>query len=292
MANPQDCKTSTILLRIWNFYRKFIRHYSDIAKPMNDLLKKNQTFVWTPQAQKAFETLKKRFTEEPVLAMPDISRPFQIECDASKYASGAVLTQTDSNGARHPCAFLSKSFAEAERNYEIHDRELLAMVRSLGEWRHYVQGSQFTTTFLSDHANLNYFTKKQKLNRRQARWALFLSDYEFELKHTPGSKMIQSDALSRRSDLYPDEDHDNEDQTLLPNSLFVNLIDTELQRQIAHSGKLDFDAANAIKLLLGTASSKQMKNLEDWTTEEFEGQNILFYKGKTIFPTTSHYEEG
>ncbi len=96
--------------------------------------------------------------------------------------------------------------------------------------------------------------------------------------------MIQSDALSRRSDLYPDEDHDNEDQTLLPNSLFVNLIDTELQRQIAHSGKLDFDAANAIKLLLGTASSKQMKNLEDWTTEEFEGQNILFYKGKNYIP--------
>ena len=101
---------------------------------MNDLLKKDQKFEWTNKCQKAFENLKKRFTEEPVLMMPDHSRPFQIECDASKYASGAVLTQLGSNGDRHPCAFISKTFSPTERNYENYDRELLAIIRALEEW--------------------------------------------------------------------------------------------------------------------------------------------------------------
>ena len=96
--------------------------------------------------------------------------------------------------------------------------------------------------------------------------------------------MIQSDALSRRADLYLDEDHDNKDQTLLPKHLFVNLIDLDLQRSITELGKLDFDATNAIKTLLSMQPSKRMKNAKDWTTEEFEGHNILFYKGKNYIP--------
>ena len=88
-----------------NFYRRFIRHFSEIAKPLNDLLKKDVKFEWTPACKKAFEELKKRFTEEPVLIMPDHTKPFQIESDTSKYASGAVLSQLDTNGNRHPCAF-------------------------------------------------------------------------------------------------------------------------------------------------------------------------------------------
>ena len=90
-------------------------HSSEIAKPLNDLLKKDQKFEWTTDCQKAFEELKKRFIEELVLTMPDHKRPFQIECDASKYASGAILTQLDSNGDRHPCAYISKTFSPAER---------------------------------------------------------------------------------------------------------------------------------------------------------------------------------
>ena len=108
--------------------------------------------------------------------MPDHSRPFQIEADASKYASGAVLTQTDVNGDRHPVAFISKTFSPTERNYEIYDRELLAIIRALEEWRHYIQGSPHTTVILSDHKNLMYYREAKKLNRRQARWSLYLSE--------------------------------------------------------------------------------------------------------------------
>ena len=140
-----------------NFYRRFIQHFSEIAKPLNELLKKDRTFEWTQECQRSFDELKKRFTEEPVLAMPDHTKPFQIECDASKYATGAALTQLDSNGDRHPCTFISKTFSPTERNYEIYDRELMAIIRALEEWQHYIQGSPHTTTILSDHKNLTYY---------------------------------------------------------------------------------------------------------------------------------------
>ena len=130
---------------------------------MNDLLKKDQKFEWMNECQKAFENLKKCFTEEPILMMPDHSRPFQIECDALKYALGAVLTQLDSNGDRHPCAFISKTFSRMERNYEIYDQELLAIIRALEEWRHYIQGSPHTTTIFSDPKNLTYYREAREL---------------------------------------------------------------------------------------------------------------------------------
>jgi RNase H-like domain found in reverse transcriptase len=101
--------------------------------------------------------MKKKFMEEPVLLMPDRSKPFQIESDASKVATGMVLTQLDSNGDQNPIAFLSKTFSETERKYEIYDRELLGIIGALKEWRHYIQGSGYTTIVYSDHKNLTYF---------------------------------------------------------------------------------------------------------------------------------------
>ena len=92
------------------------------------MTKKDKKFEWTDDCPQAFNLLKKKFTEEPVLMMPDHTRPFQIEADASKVATGAVLTQLDSNGDRHPCAFLSKTLSPTERNYEIYDRELLGII--------------------------------------------------------------------------------------------------------------------------------------------------------------------
>ena len=125
---PTSVKQVRSFLGFGNFYRRFIRNFANLARPLNDLLKKDIKFNWTQECQNSFETLKKRFTEEPVLMMPDQSRPFQIEADASKYATGAVLTQTDSNGDRHPVAFISKTLSPTERNYEIYDRELLSII--------------------------------------------------------------------------------------------------------------------------------------------------------------------
>jgi transposase InsO family protein len=281
---PTTVKQVRSFLGFGNFYRRFIRSYSNVARPMNELLQKDKKFEWTMETQNAFDELKKRFTEEPVLIFPDTSKPFQIECDASKYASGAVLTQLDVNGDRHPCAFISKTFSPTERNYEIYDRELLSVIRALNEWRHYLQGSPHETTVFTDHKNLTYFRKAQKLNRRQARWSLLLSEYNIKLVHLPGSKMILADTLSRRPDMIPNEDHDNEDVTLLPDNLFINLIDMELQQKIANSTDMDIDAADALKSLLGQGPTHLRKDLEDWTIDIFDDKNILFYQGKNYIP--------
>ena len=212
--------------------------------------------------------------------MLDQTRPFQIECDASKYASGAVLTQLDVNGDWHPCAFISWTFSLMERNYEIYDHELLSMIWALQELWHYIQGSPHETTIYSDHKNLTYFQSAQKLNWWQAWWSLLLSEYNIKLVHLPGSKMILSDTLSWWPDFVPEKDTDNEDIVLLPDWLFINLIDIELQWEIANTDNLDTDATATIMLLLGKGPTNLKWDLSDWTTEDFEGKPILFYQGK------------
>ena len=106
--------------------------------------------------------------KEPVLRLPDIVKPFAIATDASKYASGGVLLQKDSNGEWHPCSYLSQSFGPAKRNYDIYDRELLAIIRALKTWRHYLQGAETEVLVFTDDKNLLYFKETWKLNRRQA----------------------------------------------------------------------------------------------------------------------------
>jgi RNase H-like domain found in reverse transcriptase len=101
--------------------------------PLNDLLKKDKKFVWSEKCQESFDQLKKRFTKEPVLMMPDHSKPFQIQVDSSLFATGGILSQIDTNGDRHPCAYLFKSLTKEQRNYDTGDRELLAIVRALKE---------------------------------------------------------------------------------------------------------------------------------------------------------------
>jgi hypothetical protein len=191
------------------------------------LTKKDQPFNWTTECQEAFNMLKQKFSETPVLLMPNPEKPFTIESDASKFASGAVLHQQDINGDWHPYRYILHSFNQTERNYKIYDHELFRIIRVLEAWHHYLQGSRHSVTILSDHKNLTYFCTAQKLNRRQVRWSILLSLYDMKIVHMPGSKMVQSDALSRRADLHLNEDNDNKDMTLLPDTLFVKTINTE-----------------------------------------------------------------
>ena len=195
--------------------------------------------------------------------MPDQMKPFQIECNTSKYVSGAILTQLDSNGDQHPCAFISKMFSPTKRNYEIYDWELLAIIRALEEWRHYIQGSSHTTVIFSDHKNLTYFWEARKLNRQQAWWSLYLSEFDIKLVHIAGTKVIQLDTLSRRPDFIPEEDTDNKNITMLPDTPFINLINAELQEQILNCERLDSDAMEAIKTLLEEGPTTIWNQLPD-----------------------------
>jgi len=180
--------------------------------------------------------LKEKFLKKPILI---ISKQFFIESDTSKWATGAVLWQLDNNGDLKPCGYISHSLTATERNYDIYDREMLGIIRALKTWRHFLEGSEHKVIILSDHKNLTYFQKAQKLNCQQARWALYLTRFNTKLMHVPGSKMVQSDALSRRPDHVPEEDMDNEDLVLLPDELFINLVNIELAKMIESAATSD-----------------------------------------------------
>ena len=224
---PTTLRQLRSFLSFGNYYRRFIRNYSDMTRPLNELLQKDTTYEWTEESEQAFQNLKKKFTSQPVLIIPNQAKPFYVESDASDYATGAVLMQKDSNGDLHPCSFISQTFSPAERNYHISDKELLGIIRALEEWRHYLEGSTHTTTIFTDHANLLHYRTAQKLNRQQARWSLILTLYDLKLVHQPGSKMIQSDGLSRRPDHAKNGNNDNMDITMLSDSLFVNTINDD-----------------------------------------------------------------
>ena len=187
-------------LGLANYYCQFIEGFATVARPLHDLVKKDKKWDWAEREEKAFRELKKRFTKELVLAAPDIDKKIRMEVDASDYATGGVLSMECKDGLWRPVAFLSKSLNETERNYEIHDKEMLAIVRGLETWRHLSEGAQYKFEIWTDHKNLEYFMKVQKLNRRQARWALYLSWFDFTLKHVAGAKMGKADRLSRRAD--------------------------------------------------------------------------------------------
>ena len=126
-----------------------------------------------------------------------------------------MLSIKYSNDLWRLVAFISKSLSDTERNYEIYDKKMLAIVRCLEAWRHFLEGTVVKFEIWTDHENLEYFMKVQKLNRRQARWALYLSRFDFVLKHIPGTKMEKADSLSRRPDWKVGVERDNKDKMLV-----------------------------------------------------------------------------
>ena len=212
--------------------------------------------------------------------MPDPSKPCVVETDTSKFASGGILWQQDTNSDWHPCSYISKSFSETEWNYEIYDQELLVIIWALTEWQHYLQGSQHPTMILSDHKNLTYFKTAQKLNWQQARWHLTLSKYDIKLIHVPGKQMVQSNALSQQPDLCPDEDTNNKDKLLLPDTMFVRLIDTKLRDLIVTNKQHDTVILKAIWALQGGKQLPMNSKIDDWTFDD----GLIFYKDKCYVP--------
>ena len=141
----------------------------------------------------AFQKLKEAVTSAPVLTTPTENRPFRIEADSSDFATGAVLSQLSAEDEKwHLVAYLSKSLSETKRNYEIHDKEMLAIIRALEEWRHFLEGAPDKFEIWTDHKNLEHFMSAKKLNHRQARWSLTLARFDFVMHHRPGKTMGKS----------------------------------------------------------------------------------------------------
>ncbi|SJL15094.1 uncharacterized protein ARMOST_18576 [Armillaria ostoyae] len=207
---PTKKKELQSFLGFANFYRRFIKGYSDIVRPMTRLTGK-EVWTWGTAQQLAFQQLKNRFAIDVILRIPTEKGQFRVEADASEGAIGAVLSQ-EQDGKWRPVAFLSKALTITERNYEIYDKELLAIMLALDEWRHYLMGAAVDFEIWTDHQNLQYFCKPQKLNRRQARWVTELAEYHFTLHHKPGASNKKADLLSRRAD-HPQGQDDNDEIT-------------------------------------------------------------------------------
>jgi len=193
-----------------------------------------------------------------------------------------------------PVAFISKSLSDTERNYEIHDKEMLVVVRCLEAWRHFLEGAIMKFEIWTDHKNLEYFIKAQKLNRRQARWALYLSRFNFMLKHVPGSRMGKhvpgsrmgkADSLSRRPDWEVGVEKDNEDETLVkPEWLEARRIErvkvivegVDLLEKVRESKVKDDEVVKAVEEMKRAG----VKMLRD---KEWREVNSIMYKEEKVY---------
>ncbi|KAJ1572321.1 hypothetical protein NDA11_007772 [Ustilago hordei] len=202
-----------------NFYRRFIAHFARIAKPLTSLVKPTERFKkfeLPEEAQQAFHQLIQAFTSAGVLQHFDYHLPTRLETDASDFAIAGVLKQ-EHEGRWHPVAFYSRKMSSAEKNYEIHDKELLAVVACLTQWRHMLAGLPSQLVILTDHEALKYFKSQRRITGRQARWAMLLADFDFILQYRPGDKGGEPDALTRRADMQPaGEEQDHNVRQLLP----------------------------------------------------------------------------
>ena len=207
---PKNLTELQSFLGLANYYRRFIKGYSEVALGLTKLLKGGGVCAWEKEQVEAFEELKLRLCSAPILQVPNTEIPFRIQTDSSDFAIGAALLQQH-EGKWLPCAYLSKKLSDAEIKYEVHERELYALILALKEWRHYLSGKFIVQV---DHEPLVHFYKQSNLSGRQARWQELMQNYDMEITYIPGSKNIVADCLSRRPDhkannvtlTYPDGD--------------------------------------------------------------------------------------
>ncbi|XP_026442070.1 uncharacterized protein LOC113341386 [Papaver somniferum] len=174
-----------------SFYRRFIHHFSTVMEPITECMKVGK-FSWSEEADKAFEAVKTKLITAPLLVLPDFSKPFELHCDASKVGIGAVLSHEG-----RPVAYFSEKLNGAKTNYNTYDVEFYAIVQALKHWRHYLIHNEFI--MFSDHDSLRHINSQEKLSSRHGKWASYLHEFTFVLKHKAGSQNQVADALSRRS---------------------------------------------------------------------------------------------
>ncbi|PRQ29559.1 putative nucleotidyltransferase, Ribonuclease H [Rosa chinensis] len=192
-AEPKNIHEVRSFHGLATFYRRFIAGFSSIMAPIINCIKKGE-FRWTTAAAKAFQEIKTRMINAPVMRLPDFTKPFEVTCDASGVGIGGVLSQEG-----HPIAYFSEKLNEAKKKYSTYDKEFYAVVQSLRYWRHYLLPQEFV--LYSDHEALRYLNSQKRLNPRHAKWAEFIQEYTFVLKHKSGVENKVADALSRRNSL-------------------------------------------------------------------------------------------
>jgi hypothetical protein len=190
-----DWKPPTSVSEVWSFlglagyYRQFIPNFSKIVKPITELLKKGNMYVWSDACDEAFKNLKKLLTTSAVLAQPDTDKQFDVYCDASGTGLGGVLMQEG-----QVISYSSWQLKRHEEHYPTHDLELAAVVMALRTWHHYLHGN--VVHIYTDHKSLKYIFTQLDLNMRLWRWLVLIKDYELEVHYHPGKANVVADALS------------------------------------------------------------------------------------------------
>ena len=266
---PKNLKELQKFVGLLNYYRRFIKDFSKIAKPLHALTGKTP-WIWEGEQQEAFDMLKRSLLSAPILSNPLSEGKFKVECDASHYATGAVLSQKQVDGKWHPIDFLSQGMSPAERNYEIYDKELLSIVRAFKEWEKWLYRSD--TEVWTDHKNLTYFRSPQDLNGRQVRWMNFLHNFTFTLHHVKGKSNTKADSLSRRPGY--DEGKDDNKQ--------IVLIKPEMIKGVKRSYDLEPSSLQTDILEETRINPLKDANTSDWWLETEEG--LWLYKGKIWVP--------
>jgi hypothetical protein len=201
---PKNVRDIQVFLGLCNFYRKFIKDFAETVKPLTNLLHKSTKWCWDEKCKEAFEITKKLLTSKPVLRIPDLSRPFILYCDASEWALGVVLGQRElrkdgSEGDEYVCAYASRVLRGAEKNLSVTEKECLAVIYGLREFRVYLLGSKFT--LYTDHIALTWLLNIKEPVGKLYRWAVLIQQYDFDIIYKKGSKHTNANMLMQLSNV-------------------------------------------------------------------------------------------
>jgi hypothetical protein len=196
MKTPQNLGELRSALGLFSYYRKFVKDYAKIEKPLNELKKKDVKYEWSDKRQQAFETLKQKLMEQPILQHPDYEKPFLLITDASEKGLGVILSQLDENNKEVVIAYGGRSLKPAEKNYPITDQECLAVMYGIKQFHKYLIGKPFT--IITDHSALKSLSTLTVIPKgRRGRWMMELQQYNFKIEHRAGKENRNADALSR-----------------------------------------------------------------------------------------------
>jgi hypothetical protein len=267
-------------LGLAGYYRRFIPDFSQILKPITELLKKEAKFVWGQKCEDAFHALRHHLTTTPVLAQPDSSKPFDVYCDASGTRLGCVLMQDN-----RVIAYASRELRTHEQNYPTHDLELAAVVHALKMWRHYLMGTH--CSIFTDHKSLKYIFTQADLNMRQRRWLELIKDYDLKVHYHPGKANVVADALSRKSQC----------NCVMMDSRINTLCDelSKMKIEVIPSGALSHisvEPALQYQIIMARPSDKGVQIIKEnlhQKTEKYkcfrqDGKGILWFESRLVVP--------
>ncbi|KAF8750040.1 hypothetical protein RHS01_09707 [Rhizoctonia solani] len=285
---PKTVKQVQAFLGFVNYLRRFIPNFSLVARPLHNLTKKETPWSWGNLEEAAFQELKLLVTQSPVLIHSNPNLPYYLETDALGVAMGAILSQRGPDNQLHPIAYMSKSFSGAEANYDTHNKELLAIIKALEEWRIFLEATDKPIQVFTDHQNLEYWMQARTFNRRHAQWRIFLSDFNFE-DYRPGKQSGKPDALSRRADYV---DNPSEPEVMLPAEVFANTSEEELEIVTEIRTKLREDPSlePIIQFLTEDADNAPPSIRKAYRDYDWE-EDLLWYRGKLVVPDSEALKE-